>query len=53
MHSGGTDLRMLQELLGHAGIKPPKSIPTSRFLRLRQIVRDLHPLNHEERTTAA
>jgi integrase/recombinase XerD len=41
MHSGGTDLRVLQELLGHAGIETTH-LDTSR---LHQMVRDLHPLN--------
>jgi len=52
MHSGGTDLRVLQELLGHAGIETTH-LDTSR---LHQMVRDLHPMNEdelEERTTAA
>lgn len=48
MHSGGIDLRVLQELLGHAGIETTH-LDTSR---LHQMVRDLHPLNEEDRTTA-
>lgn len=41
MHSGGTDLRVLQELLSHAGLETTH-LDTSR---LHQMVCDLQPLN--------
>ncbi len=56
MHSGGTDLRVLQELLGHAGIETTQIYTHLNTSRLHQMVRDLHPLNQEQeenRTTAA
>jgi integrase/recombinase XerD len=50
MHSGGTDLRVLQELLGHAGIETTQIYTHLDTSRLHQMVGDLHPLNEEERT---
>ena len=47
MHAGGTDLRVLQELLGHAGIETPQIYTPLDPSRLHQMVRDLHPLNEE------
>ncbi|MGF9757536.1 tyrosine-type recombinase/integrase [Microvirga sp. 0TCS3.31] len=52
MHSGGTDLRVLQDLLGHAGIETTQIYTHLDTSRLQQMVRDLHPLNEEERITA-
>jgi integrase/recombinase XerD len=45
MHSGGVDLRVLQELLGHAGIETTQIYTHLDTSRLNQMVRDLHPLN--------
>ena len=56
MHSSGTDLRVLQELLGHAGIETTQIYTHPDTSRLHQMVRDLHPLNEDDRdecTTAA
>jgi integrase/recombinase XerD len=52
MHSGGTNLRVLQELLGHIGIETTQICTHLGTSRLHQMVRDLHPLNEEERITA-
>jgi integrase/recombinase XerD len=47
MHAGGTDLRVLQELLGRAGIETTQIYTHLHTSRLHQLVRDLHPLNEE------
>jgi integrase/recombinase XerD len=47
MLSNGADLRVLQELLGHAGIETTEIYTHLDTSRLHQMVRDLHPLNEE------
>jgi integrase/recombinase XerD len=48
MHSGGTDLRVLQELLGHAGIETTQIFTHLDTARLHHMVRDFHLLNDEQ-----
>jgi integrase/recombinase XerD len=45
MHSGGTDLRVLQELPGHAGTETTQIHTHLGTSGLHQMVRDVHPLN--------
>ena len=47
LHSNGTDLRVLQELLGHAGIETTQIYTHLDTSRLHQMVHDLHPLNEQ------
>ena len=48
MHSGGTDLRVLQELSAHAGIETTQVYTHLDTSRLHHMVRDLHPLNAQD-----
>ena len=48
MLSNGVDLRVLQELLGHAGIETTQIYTHLDTSRLRQMVQDLHPLNQDQ-----
>ncbi len=48
MLSNGVDLRVLQELLGHAGIETTQIYTHLDTSRLHQMVRDLHPLNQDQ-----
>jgi integrase/recombinase XerD len=50
MHSGDTDLRVLQELLGHAGIETTQIYTHLDTSRLHQMIHDLHPLNARAET---
>jgi integrase/recombinase XerD len=45
MHSGSTDLGVLQELLGHAGIETTQIYTHLDTSRLHQMVHHLHPLD--------
>jgi integrase/recombinase XerD len=51
MHSGCTDLRVLQELLGHAGIETTQIYTHLDTTRPHHMVRDLHPLNEDDRSS--
>ncbi|WP_457093381.1 tyrosine-type recombinase/integrase [Microvirga sp. P5_D2] len=53
MHSGGADLRVLQELLDHTGIETTQIYTHLDTSRLHQMVRDLHPLNEDQQDECA
>ena len=48
MHAGGTNLLLLQELLGHIGIETTQVDTRLDTSRLHQMVQDLHPPNQDQ-----